>query len=555
MTPLAELPEWLAEKIGRARKPKSRAAEKPKPLASDAPADIQRAAKYLRTEAEPAVEGAAGDATTYLVAVQIRDMGVSEKTAFDLMAEHYNERCSPPWPLEDLEQKVRNAYTYTVNPQGIASPQAEFQDRTLAQFDHGACGSWKISQWRAAAKDLAALAERQPEGYAALRAAMAERGSITAADMDKLVAMAAGRLRSHQAEGLSGTDYADIAPPDDSGYLVEDLLFTASSSAIVADANAGKTFMVVDLGLHVASGKPWFGKEIYTPGLAILIAAEGGRAVASRIAAWRKTHDPQGSKLPFVLCTDPVVLGAGANDLAKIKAFVQAAEDRHGRLCQMLAIDTAAKAFGAGSMNDDAEMRAYVKNVRALAVEFGLLAISVQHFGKNKALGATGNRQFTNDMDTEIYLTTGKGPDAERTAFVQKQRDGRTAFAFKFRLEPVDLGADKRGKRLESCVVRPTSVAAVDEFAVREAEGPPAKALLRQDAAALKVLAGLSAEGGVARAEWRKACQAAGLFDEDMSREAVRKAHDRTAERLAAGGDVLQPEPGIFIVKKGESDG
>ena len=78
----------------------------------DSPATINAATQFLLT-APAAVEGQRGDETTYIVTAKlVREYGLSPQTALDLLIEHYNPRCSPPWSLDELHQKVENATEY-----------------------------------------------------------------------------------------------------------------------------------------------------------------------------------------------------------------------------------------------------------------------------------------------------------------------------------------------------------------------------------------------------------------------------------------------------------
>lgn len=92
----------------------------------DQPRHIAKAVRYLAERAEPAVEGAAGDACTLHVAMACKDLGLTADTTFDLMAEHYNYRCSPPWTYEELRRKVDNAYRYGRQAPGAGTPEAAF---------------------------------------------------------------------------------------------------------------------------------------------------------------------------------------------------------------------------------------------------------------------------------------------------------------------------------------------------------------------------------------------------------------------------------------------
>lgn len=93
---------------------------------SDTDANLARAEQWL-ADAPLAIEGNGGDATTFKVAATLKDFGLSEYAAWDLLSEHWNDRCSPPWTLEALEEKVKNAYLYGANPPGSQTPEADFQ--------------------------------------------------------------------------------------------------------------------------------------------------------------------------------------------------------------------------------------------------------------------------------------------------------------------------------------------------------------------------------------------------------------------------------------------
>jgi hypothetical protein len=95
----------------------------------------QRATDYLLNEAPEALEGAGGDTTTYKVACCVRDFGISKGLCLELMIEHYNERCSPPWTIDELEKKVESAYRYAQSEIGQRAPaEAVFEKANLDEL-------------------------------------------------------------------------------------------------------------------------------------------------------------------------------------------------------------------------------------------------------------------------------------------------------------------------------------------------------------------------------------------------------------------------------------
>lgn len=116
-------PAWLVDRLG---------VDLPRPALSgvvlagvDADRARARAIDYLLT-APAAVEGEAGDITTYKVAAKLKDLGCTPEQALDLMSWHWNDRCSPPWGADELQDKINHAYKYGRDPVGIRAPEAVF---------------------------------------------------------------------------------------------------------------------------------------------------------------------------------------------------------------------------------------------------------------------------------------------------------------------------------------------------------------------------------------------------------------------------------------------
>lgn len=125
--PIAPCPDWLERLAGA---PRTIARDNAPIVELDTPDAVDRARNWLTT-AETAVEGAGGDHRTYITASGVLDFGVSEDTALDLMLEHWNPNCAPPWHPEDLQTKIANAAKYRQDPVGRSSPAADFGAPTI----------------------------------------------------------------------------------------------------------------------------------------------------------------------------------------------------------------------------------------------------------------------------------------------------------------------------------------------------------------------------------------------------------------------------------------
>jgi hypothetical protein len=104
-------PPWFYEVLAKAKSATvENAAEAVIDL--DKPENVEWVIEFLQQTADSAISGKNGDHTTFRVACEVKDHGISRDLAIDLMDQHYNPRCDPEWPIEELTQKVDNAYAY-----------------------------------------------------------------------------------------------------------------------------------------------------------------------------------------------------------------------------------------------------------------------------------------------------------------------------------------------------------------------------------------------------------------------------------------------------------
>jgi hypothetical protein len=122
----ADAPGWLIDLAG---KPRDRDELRDEPAAElDTEYNLARVAKYLRDDAKVAVQGEGGNGVTYAVACMARELGASKEATLELMLEHYNDRCEPPWDVDELEEVVEHADTYAKERPGAAAPGADFPE-------------------------------------------------------------------------------------------------------------------------------------------------------------------------------------------------------------------------------------------------------------------------------------------------------------------------------------------------------------------------------------------------------------------------------------------
>jgi hypothetical protein len=126
-SPIAPAPDWFADYLKPSNDPPPSAGESAD-SDLDTKAAVRRAVDWLEEEAPPSILGKNGEKTLLIVAAQIKDFGISENLAIEMLDRVYNneahcyaivsgEHVAALWGMEQdgpdsLPRKVRNAYEY-----------------------------------------------------------------------------------------------------------------------------------------------------------------------------------------------------------------------------------------------------------------------------------------------------------------------------------------------------------------------------------------------------------------------------------------------------------
>ncbi len=247
--------------------------------------------------------------------------------------------------------------------------------------------------------------------------------------------------------------FADVAPVLQSREIVEGLLTAQTGAVVYGASNAGKSFLTMDLALHVAAGIPWHGRRVERGGV-LYLALEGGDGVRNRVAAWRQHDGMEGESVPFALVACPVNLLDPDADAPRLVVTVLHVAKLCGLGFVLVVVDTLARAFAAGNENASEDMGRLIGTMDAIRDATGAAVLFIHHSGKDEAKGARGHSSLRAAIDTEIEVKANDETGA-RTAAVVKQRDMQKSDPIAFRLRVVELGTNQHGKPVTSCVVEP----------------------------------------------------------------------------------------------------
>jgi len=279
--------------------------------------------------------------------------------------------------------------------------------------------------------------------------------------------------------------------------FVEGLLVEGGMSVWYGDSNVGKTFCVLDLAMHVALGRPYRGREVDQGGV-VYCALEGVAGIRNRVSAWMKHHwvKPADRRdLPLAIVPSAInMLDTEADVQALIEAIKVAAEQL-GRPVKLVVIDTLSRALAGGNENSPEDMGALVRASDMVRQACGAHLSFVHHSGKDQARGARGHSLLRAATDTEVEISRGEGAEVSLVK-VTKQRELEIGDDMGFRLEVIDLGTNRRGKPLTSCVAVEAGAEEMAELA-KSKNTPRAKG--KYQPGLFRVLNNLLATEGVAQ--------------------------------------------------------
>ena len=231
-----------------------------------------------------------------------------------------------------------------------------------------------------------------------------------------------------------------IEPILSQNYLVKGWLSQRGLSMLYGPSNAGKTFVALDIAMHVAACALWRGCKV-NGGPVLYIAAEGGVGVRNRLATL-KLKRPELATAPFTLLPIGLDLHGPGDAAAVLEAL-------GGTAPVFVVVDTLARSMGAGDENTAKDAAMFVKNCDLIREATQAHLMVVHHTGKDEERGARGSSALRAAVDTEINVTSEGG------IICKKQQDMVYSDPLYFGLSPVALGQDEDNETVTSAVVMP----------------------------------------------------------------------------------------------------
>ena len=262
----------------------------------------------------------------------------------------------------------------------------------------------------------------------------------------------------------AGHDLAALLAPAQSDWLVPADEFSEQPAPIAwlvkrwvqqqalvmvhGPSGGGKTFVVLDWCLRIASGIDEWQDQRVKPGKVVYLAGEGHHGLRGRIAAWKTRH--KAGPLSMWLSRGGVDLNA-PEGYAVAAEQVRALPDRP----DVIVVDTLHR-FLRGDENSAQDAKTMLDACNALMDEFGCTVILVHHTGVNEEAQhrARGSSAWRGALDIEVSVVPAKG-DAPMQIVQRKSKDAELAEPVYVDLESVKIPGwlDEDGEPVTSAVV------------------------------------------------------------------------------------------------------
>jgi phage/plasmid primase-like uncharacterized protein len=238
------------------------------------------------------------------------------------------------------------------------------------------------------------------------------------------------------------------AQPSPISWLVKRWIQSQALVMVHGPSGGGKTFVVLDWCLRMASGiEEWAGHKV-RQGNVVYLAGEGHHGLRGRVAAWKHHH--QVGKLAMWLSKDGCDLNTPTGYL-KVVEQVRMLKDRPS----VIVVDTLHR-FLQGDENSAQDAKTMLDACNALMMEFNCSVILVHHTGVSDEAQhrARGSSAWRGALDIEISIVPGK--EGVPMQIVQrKSKDAELAETIHVELQQVSIPGwrDEDNQQVTSAVI------------------------------------------------------------------------------------------------------
>lgn len=254
--------------------------------------------------------------------------------------------------------------------------------------------------------------------------------------------------------------------PTKENWLIKDYLSERSLCVLFGEPGHMKSFLAMDMGLCIASGKDWHGQPLKKAGPVLYIAGEGYLGIAKRLNAWCYKQNVSPESIPFYVSNSPAQILDKTHTKHVLEA-INTVVDKHG-MPALIIIDTLNRNFGPGDENSTPDMTAFVNFIDVNIVsQYGCSVLIVHHSPLNDPKRARGASSLKGALDWE-YRVVKKKNSIELFSTKAKDYDSPPQINFEVVSVQIEGCSDDDGEIMSSCVLRKTTVNTTENQSIVE---------------------------------------------------------------------------------------
>lgn len=237
-------------------------------------------------------------------------------------------------------------------------------------------------------------------------------------------------------------------------WVVKHCLPASSVGTVFGASGTFKSFLALDLALHVVYGLPWLGLKTMK-GEVVYLAAEGGLGLLNRIKAWHLARNMDWRACPLRIIAAAVAMRQDAGQIVRTI-------ENAGIRPLLLIVDTLAQTYS-GDENDAAEVSSFYRIlVASFSVRWRCSVVVVHHTGHSATERPRGSSAIVANSDFLFGVFRSEASPVA-TLECQKQKDGGLLPPVSFKLDTYRLGIDPDGDHITSLaawhIADPTTLA------------------------------------------------------------------------------------------------
>ena len=222
---------------------------------------------------------------------------------------------------------------------------------------------------------------------------------------------------------------------------------------IFADTAQGKSYVAIDMAMHVAtSQKRYYEWRIPHPGPVLYVAGEGLDTIYTRSLAWLIEHD-MGGETPLFFPTDRGARLPDRESIEDLKTLCDQIREECGAWPSLIVLDTVSANRAPGtSENSNDDMQAFAEAMKEISDHADMAGmVAVHHSGKINKEASRGGSSLKAAMNVEFLVDKN---DSQLTLTQTKNRHGTLHIPINFEFRKHDLGFfDEDGRMAEESVL------------------------------------------------------------------------------------------------------